>query len=168
MDTAASEPKRRFSSPAQPAGLLVAAWFLFRFLAWLHLALIGTVTEGRSGVLPPGMQVPFGEAVPYFYQGRVPQPQPYIGWREGIEYGGERLAVVYSPLMNSFHTTSLREIAGPAGLWRVDTYVLRLALYLAGVGFGILIFFLPRFWAKGGIRPTFLAGLERDDPLGRR
>jgi len=168
MNTDASESKRRFSGPAQPAGLLVAAWFLFRFLAWLHLALFGTLTEGRTGILPPGMQVPFGEPVPYFYQGGVPRPQPFIGWREGIDYGGERLLVVYSPLVNSFHTTSLREIAGPAGLWRVDTYVLRLALYLIGVGFGMLIYFLPRLWAKKGFRPTFLAGLERDDPMNRR
>jgi hypothetical protein len=133
MSADTSEPKRRFAHPAQPAGLLVAAWFLFRFLAWFHLALFGTVVEGRTGVLPPGMQAPFGEPVPYFYQGSVQQPVPYSGWREGIEYGGQRLAVVYSPLANSFHATCLRAIESSSGLWREDTYVLRLLLYVAGV-----------------------------------
>lgn len=163
-----TESRRRFASPAQPAGLLVMAWFLFRFAAWLHLALFGTVTEGRTGVLPPGAQVPFGEAVPYFYQGSASRPDPFHGWREGVDYGGERLTVVYSPLANSFHATSLREMARPSGLWRVDTYVLRLVLYLFGAGFGFLIYLLPRLWQKDGFRPAFLAGLERDDPMGRR
>ncbi len=166
MEMATSEPKRRFSSPVQPAGLLVSAWFLFRLVAWVHLSIIGTVTVGESARLMPGQMIEDEDKVPYFYQVRGEASPRFSGWRRGIEYGGQKLTVVYSPLLSTFHATALRDIKSPVGLWLEDTYVLRAAGYLLGILLGIGIYFLPGIFRKGGLR--LLPGLDRDDPMNCR
>jgi hypothetical protein len=165
---ASDERKRWYRSPAQPAGLLIAAWFLFRVLAWIHLSLFGIVTEGQTGLLPPGEFQEAGEKVPYFYQPEVHRDMPLQGWRHGIDYGGQRLTVVYSPILNSFHATTLKRLDSPMGLWRDETYVLVCLAYAAGIGFGFLVYILPKLLSKGGVGFNLMPGLERDDPMNPR
>ena len=88
MAMASEEHRGRFSSPVQPAGLLVSAWFLLRFLAWLHLALVGQLAEGRTARLLPGQFQEPDEEVPYAYQPAGREGMPLMGSRKGIEYGG--------------------------------------------------------------------------------
>jgi hypothetical protein len=165
------EQRERFSSPAQPLGLVVAAWFLFKLLAYLHLSLIGRVTEGQTGLLPPGEFQEAEDEVIYFYRSAASEDGglPMNGWRRNIDYGGKKLTIVYSPIIHSFHATSLREeLEHPMELWRESTYVVRVVLSLLGVGAGFLIYLLPRIWPKGGIRPSLMPGLTREDPMNPR
>jgi len=165
------EQKERRPSPSQPVGLLVSAWFLFKLLAYLHLSLIGRVTEGQTGLLPPGEYQEAEDEVIYFYRGAMSEDGglPLNGRRRDIDYGGRKLTVVYSPILNSFHATSLREdLERPLELWRESTYVVHIVLSLLGVGAGFLIYLLPRIWPKGGIRPSLMPGLTRDDPMNPR
>jgi hypothetical protein len=165
----AGEQRRRwFGSSVQPAGLLICAWFLFRLLAGLHLSLMGVVTTGQTGLLPPGQFQEEDEDVPYFYQTDPPREMPLTGWRRGIDYGGQKLTVVYSPLVSSYHVASVREFDKPTGLWREDTFLVRMFLYAVGVGFGLLVFALPRLLSRDGARFSLLPGLDRDDPLSGR
>lgn len=166
METVACEPKRRFTSPVQPVGLMIVAWFAFRLLAWLYLATMGTVTTAETARLMPGEQVEGDDKVPYFYQVDGVASPRFSGWRRGIDYGGQKLTVVYCGWLPTFHATALRQIAKPSGLWLEDTYVLRAALYGLGVLVGIGLYSLPRFWAKGGLR--LMPGLDREDPMNPR
>lgn len=84
-------------------------------------------------------------------------------WRRGIDYGAQRLSVVYSPLVPRFHLTSTRPgLASARALWSEPDYWLRLVLALGGT---VLGWYSERLWSgfarQGG---TFLPGLSRDEP----
>lgn len=136
--------------------MAIAAWFAVKLLVVLHLGLIGRMATGFSGRLPPGATAAPGDPVLYVYHvnGHV-----YHGWRRGIDYGGQELTVVHSPLLARLHVaTAQTGLESPRALWGNSDYWMRLGLALAGIGLGCLV---ERLWARferrGG---AFLQGLD--------
>lgn len=153
-----NESRPWYKHPGRLAGVAVAGYFGLRLMVLLHLGLAGRVVPGFSGRLGAGEAVEPGGPVVYFYQ--VAQGNHH-GWRRGIDYGGQELSVVYSPLLAALHVASTRPgLASARALWGDPDYWLRLMLALGGVGLGWAI---ERLWARferrGG---AFLAGLNRD------
>ncbi len=150
---------RWYRHPGRAAGFAVAALCAVYLAAVLHLALVGRVVPGESLRLGYGEAVEDGAPVPYTY---TVNGSTYDGWRRGIGYGGERLSVVCSPILPSFHYTSVRPgLASARALWSEPDYWLRLVLALAGVALGLG---MERAWYRfergGGV---FLPGLHRGE-----
>ena len=143
--------------PGRLAGVLIMAYFALKFAAILHLSVIGRVTEGMTGRLQDRAPAP-GEPVIYFY--RVGQIG-YHGWRRGLQYGGNRLSVVYSPLYPKLHVAVVEPgLASPSALWGQPDYWLRLLLALGGISLGWLVYLLWTRHQQGRLRVHFLHGLQ--------
>jgi hypothetical protein len=151
---------------AQPAGLLVLLYFTFKFLAVLHLGILGKPVEAQTGMLPPGDFQEAGEKVPYFYYVGDAE-MPYSGWRHDIDYGGQKMTAIYSPILSRYHLSLPdRDIKSCFALWSDFTYWLRLSLQALGIAFGVFIFFIPQIFAGKPLSASLLPGLERHDPYG--
>ncbi len=149
-----------FKRPECMPGLLIAAYFSLKLLAYVHLGLIGVTVPAMTGRLEDGSSPEPGGEVIYFY--RV-NGVTYHGWRRGVEYGGQALSVVHSPIANSFHVSSLKAgLPSRFGLWLEVDFWLRLALAGGGLALGLLVIGFPAMWRKRNWR--FLHGLDRDGP----
>lgn len=153
-----NESRPWYRHPGRLAGIAIAAYFGLKFLVLVHLGLVGQIVPGFSGRLSPGEAVEPGAPVLYFY--RVGEASHH-GWRRGIEYGGEPLSVVHSPLIARLHVASPRTgLQTPLALWSEPDYWFRLLVAVGGFGLG---WFIERLWGRferrGGL---FLHGLTRD------
>ena len=143
--------------PGRLVGVLIMAYFTLKLAVILHLGLIGRPTEGMTGRLQDREPVP-GESVIYFYQVRG---NNYHGWRRGLEYGGHRLSVVYSPFYPRLHVVvAQRGLSSPLALWTTADYWLRILLALFGFGLGWGIYLLWTRQQQGRLRFHFLHGLH--------
>ena len=154
--------KKSLLKPESLPGLLVLLYFVVKLIAYAHLLFLGRITPGTSGRLDgERMPDPGGEVI-YFYQ--VDEVNHH-GWRRGIQYGGQKISVVHSPIMPSFHVTSVkRELQSPFALCREIDFWLRLGLALLGVLLGGFMAAFPHMWRNRTWR--FLHGLTREDPRG--
>ncbi|NOY80993.1 MAG: hypothetical protein GXP31_08305 [Kiritimatiellaeota bacterium] len=118
------------------SALVFGVWSLL----YIDLAVAGRLVTGHSARIPaegiPDDQGP----VLYFY--RV-NDVTYHGWRRGIQWGEQPLAIVYLGAWPRIHVTSLRpDLPGPSALWRDADFLLRLALvgcaFLASLGLMIV------------------------------
>jgi hypothetical protein len=144
--------------PGRLAGVLIMAYFVLKLAAVIHLGLIGRVTEGITGRLEARNAEP-GEPVVYFY--RVGE-NSYHGWRRGLQYGGNRLSVVYSPLYAKIHVTATEPgLPSPRALWSRSDYWLRLLLAAGGLALGAVVYILWTRHQQGKFTITLLHGLTR-------
>ncbi len=154
---ATHSPFRAFlRAPWRKAGVLLAAAGLLGLALYLHLIFFGRVIPGRSARIPArGIPADNGPVL-YFYMVRG---ATYSGWRRGIQWGEQPLAILYSPFWPRIHLTSTNpKLRSPRAWLREPDFLLRLglcgALLLAGAG---LLVFGPRFsrafgWIRDGFR----------------
>lgn len=136
-----------YKRPGQLLGVAVVLAFGLKLIGIVHLGVIGTVVQGESGRLTSDRNPDRSGEVMYFY--RV-EEKTYSGWRRGIDYGGQRLAVVYSPVIPGLHATSTNtDIQTAAEFWLEPDFWLRIALMLLGIAVGFLIIYACRQFRTG-------------------
>jgi len=120
------------------ASLVFGLWFL----SCAYLGVAGRVIIGHSARVPTeGIPADTGPVL-YFY--RV-EDKTYHGWRRGIQWGEQPLAVVYWAAWPRIHVTGLRPAVEVApDLWRDPDYLVRIVLLaVAFVGSLVLMVFGP-------------------------
>lgn len=154
-----ADKKRGQRGPWNVFGLLLTIGFGGWLLCCLYLSCWGNVVRGSSGRVPANTIRPEGEPVIYFFNvGET----TYHGWRRGIQWGEQSLAVVYCHFMPRLHLTSLRSsMATPRALWQETDFLLRVVLGTFGSLTGLLLTLygerLPTSLPKGW---RFLHGLD--------
>ena len=146
-------------------GGLICLYFLAKIVLYLHLALMGRVTEGATVRLEEGQMASASETVLYTY---AVGENYYNGWRRGVDFGGERFSVIYSPLAPGFHLTSLqRALPSPLAMVGELDFWLRIGVALIGVAIGLVVVFIRRLIPRNGFRIQLLPGLShRKDTHG--
>jgi len=108
----------------------------FGLLLYLHLAFMGRVVSGRSARIPAGGVPDDNGPVLYFY---MVNGETYSGWRRGIQWGEQPIAVLYSPLWARVHVTSTdASLQTPRAWLRDPDFLLRLALWGTVLAFGLV------------------------------
>ena len=154
-----ADKKNRLRGPWSVFGLALAVGFGGWLLSCLYLSCCGSVVRGSSGRVPANTIRSEGAPVIYFFN--VGETS-YHGWRRGIQWGEQPLAVVYCRFLPRMHLTSLRAgITTPRALWEEADFLLRAFLGTLGSATGLLLVLygdrMPTSLPKGW---HFLHGLD--------
>ena len=126
--------KSEFWSTWRIIGAVVLLFFGGKLLLCLHLSLIGRAVPGYTGTLKSEIVPDASEPVLYVYfvEGEDAlhrRSDPWRGWRRGLQWGGQEVSIIYSPILPRVHVLSTtRGLSQPGALWREADYLLRLGL----------------------------------------
>ena len=154
-----------YYQPNCVVGALICLYFAFKIVLYLHLSLMGRITEGTTVRLEEGQVAGATETVLYTY---AVGENYYNGWRRGVGFGGERFSVIYSALAPGFHLTSLqRDMTSPLTMLGEFDFWLRIGTAFTGFVIGLVVVFIRRLTPRNGFRIQLLPGLShRKDTHG--